>query len=206
MPEGTSIRKFFRAARSGHTDITKVLTQLFRKPWDLTDNKYQNELNALSTQDGLKSSSNPWGNHLEGFIQQKLNDYNPIDEAESGLTLVNKIIAHIKKWPNDPSAAGRLGKEQLRQVLVAAINADSAKNHSVQFFWKLESALEDEDISIVAENGAAVPITDDPDAPNGINSLPQDMAVLVTFISPWSKVRDEALGANEVEMAVGPEE
>jgi len=206
MPEATSIAKFLRACKTGQTDITKVLTKAFEKPTTYQGTK---ELTALENDGSLKQTTDHWEKHLKKFIKKALISYNPFDALGpgtifSGPDLVEKIIKHIENWPN-PERGNRKGKEQLRQILVAAINA--ATDHPIKFFWKLD-LLEDaeEDILIKRQDGTDIPIYADPNHTNGLNNvLSAGDPIIVTFVSPSSKIREEAVGANYIEVTVGPD-
>lgn len=211
MPETTSIAKFLRAVKSGQTDITKTLTNRFKKPKKLAGKP---EFNNLKNPNALKSGNqNDWKDELKPFMEKHLKNHKPMEPGVEPDAIVLKILDHIENWPNDPGG-GLKGKEQLRQVLVAVIKAADANpathSHPVKFFWKLNDDIEEENIEIKGkkpdDSVVDVPISDDPDFAGGINTLKDNEPIKVTFINPWSKVRDENIENDQIEVSIGPEE
>jgi len=202
MPEGTSAGKFLKAVKYRQTDLTKVLTKLFKDPLKLANaDKYQVVREALATENALLSTQEAtWKTVLKPFMKKRIKAHKPIDEGFESNQIRNKIIDHIEDWPNNPGGVN--GKEQLRKVLTAVIAAAPTESHPVQFLWELtrDSAVPEEKITIVRQTGGATISPDNPD----ITSLNNNEEIIVTFINPWSKVRDEA--GNQVEVGLGPED
>ena len=206
MPEASSISKFFRAAASGNTDITNTLKENFTDPPSLAG-AYPDQYVRLQKVNALKSDSPDWTDKPDGlrlWVRDRLVDMNVSDPAipDPGV-LLNRIIAHIENWPNNLASQDRIGKEQLRQVLVLAINQTEKPIHPVIFDWKLvrKGPVED-NIKITHEDGSSLDLA----KPIFDQLSDAGESLLVTFVTHWDRVVDESLSTPpEIKVDVGPE-
>ena len=94
MPGGSvSVQKFVDVLKTGQTDITKAMDQLFANPADLQGTDLFQELQQAGALDELSPLMRQIG-------------------TDNGVT--DKELDHINTWPNDQ-------KEEVRQKLVLAI-------------------------------------------------------------------------------------
>jgi hypothetical protein len=193
MPDGTSNRKWRRNKSAQESDITKALNLLFENPPSLAG-LYQTEFTALQQPGALQSASNEWTGPLSSFMETQLPTFlwDP-DLGISDADLLARAMAHIQDWPNnDPDENG---KEQLRQVLVAAMGHSDVI--PIMFRWRLKRGLEKEQIKIDAVPGKKNISAE------GVAALHTGQKIIVTFINPAKNVADP--DAADVKIKVGPE-
>ena len=137
MPEMSTIKKFVAAIQTGRTNTTRALEQLFANPGRHGSNPNFPQLNT----------PNALNRPLAAWVQSELR----------AVGLTEPEIAHVDGWPDAE-------KEQVRQALVAAIQA----NRSVRFLWALHDGTSSE---------------------NRIDNLNGTGDVVITFRSPRLNVR-----------------
>lgn len=131
MPDTTSIKKFINTLRTGKTDITRVLDELFANPnYVRTNSGCAPAFNAL---DSNANSLDPLHPDIEALIRDRLTDL-PQDSP----TAIDGLIDHINNW-YDP---GDADKTTLRDWLLEAIY--DPLNIPVHFFWRLDASLKNE--------------------------------------------------------------
>ncbi len=197
MPDGTSKTKWEMAQILRRSDLTEMLEDLFDDPPALKEPPFEAAYRAFKTPNALRSDSPEWTQTLKPFVERLLGDY--VSDPGLSLTqkqLIKRVIDHIQDWPNSPGPP-RNGKEQLREVLVAVIDANVS--HRLKFKWSLinDNDFTEEEIKIQGDPGQNDISAGD------IGGFTTAKKIKVSFVNPKSKEYEDP--GEDFRIRIGPE-